>query len=62
MEEIKQIIEGYNQEKMFVQKVLNDAGNYNTYNQSKVNDLKARLKELDGKIDMLVSLLLPQKD
>ena len=58
MKEIEMIIEGYNQEKLTIQKIIAEVGNYNSYNQARINDLKARQKELDSKIDILVKQLL----
>lgn len=62
MEEIKIILQGYNQEKILIQNLIDKAGNYNSYNQTRVNDLLKRLTVLDTKIDNIVNDLLPIKD
>lgn len=61
MEEIKIILNGLNEEKLFLTKKLAEIIDYTSYNAAKVKDLIARRDTVDKKIDDLTQKLLPIK-
>lgn len=58
MEEIKIVLQGYNEEKIQILKIISEIGNYNAYNKERVEDLKKRRETIDLKIKEITDQLL----
>ena len=60
MQEIQNIIAGYNSEKEYIIKAIIEMKDYNSYSKEKVKDLKERRDKIDGFLSDITNNILPK--